>query len=136
MLTLQNGLGNEDALARIVPPEQVLGGLCLVSLNRTAPGQIRHIDLGTILLGEHLGLPTERTSSLVAVLESAGIPCEVCPDLLQARWRKLVWNIAFNGLGVAGSAGLEPRSPAAPPSPPPAPQGGGSPADILDILYP
>ena len=107
VLTLQNGLGNEDALARIVPPEQVLGGLCLVSLNRTAPGRIRHIDLGTILLGEHLGLPTERTRSLAAVLESAGIPCEVCPDLLQARWRKLVWNIPFNGLGVAGSAGLD-----------------------------
>jgi 2-dehydropantoate 2-reductase len=27
--------------------------------------------------------------------------------LLQARWRKLVWNIPFNGLGVAGSAGLD-----------------------------
>jgi len=107
VLTLQNGLGNEDALAGIVPPEQVLGGLCLVSLNRTAPGRIRHIDLGTILLGEHLGLPTERTRSLAAVLESAGIPCEVCRDLLQARWRKLVWNIPFNGLGVAGSAGLD-----------------------------
>jgi 2-dehydropantoate 2-reductase len=107
VLTLQNGLGNEDALARLVPPEQVLGGLCLVSLNRTAPGRIRHIDLGTILLGEHGGLPTERTHSLAAVLESAGIPCEVCPDLLQARWRKLVWNIPFNGLGVAGSAGLD-----------------------------
>lgn len=39
VLTLQNGLGNEDALARIVPPQQVLGGLCLVSLNRTAPAR-------------------------------------------------------------------------------------------------
>lgn len=107
VLTLQNGLGNEDALARLVPPGQVLGGLCLVSLNRTAPGRIRHIDLGTILLGEHGGLPTGRTRSLAAVMESAGIPCEVCPDLVQARWRKLVWNIAFNGLGVAGSTGLE-----------------------------
>lgn len=107
VLTLQNGLGNEDALAHIVLPEQVLGGLCLVSLNRTAPGRIRHIDLGTILLGEYRGFPTERTRSLATMLESAGIPCEVCPDLLQARWRKLVWNIAFNGLGVAGSAGLE-----------------------------
>ena len=106
VLTLQNGLGNEEALARIVAPEQVLGGLCLVSLNRTAPGRIRHIDRGTILLGEHLGGPTDRTRSLATAFEAAGIPCEVCPDLRQARWRKLVWNIPFNGLGVAGSAGL------------------------------
>src|SRR6185436_20914453 len=28
ILTLQNGLGNEDSLARTFPPEQIMGGLC------------------------------------------------------------------------------------------------------------
>ena len=37
VLTLQNGLGNEEALARLFPIEQIMGGLCFVCLNRTAP---------------------------------------------------------------------------------------------------
>jgi 2-dehydropantoate 2-reductase len=35
----------------------------------------------------------------------AGIPCEVADNLERAHWEKLVWNIPFNGLGVAGTAG-------------------------------
>src|SRR4051812_11068081 len=30
ILTLQNGLGNEAALARLFAPEQIMGGLCFV----------------------------------------------------------------------------------------------------------
>ncbi len=43
ILTLQNGLGNEDQLARLFPPEQIMGGLCFVCLNRIEPGLIRHL---------------------------------------------------------------------------------------------
>jgi len=43
VLTLQNGLGNEEQLARLFPAAQILGGLCFVCLNRIAPGVIRHI---------------------------------------------------------------------------------------------
>src|SRR5437867_4638566 len=38
VVTLQNGLGSEEQLAKIVRPEQVLGGLCFVCLNRIEPG--------------------------------------------------------------------------------------------------
>jgi 2-dehydropantoate 2-reductase len=37
ILTLQNGLGNEERLAELFPIEQILGGLCFVCLNRLAP---------------------------------------------------------------------------------------------------
>src|SRR4051812_31868575 len=52
ILTLQNGLGNEEELARLFPMEQILGGLCFVCLNRTAPGVIEHIAHGKIEMGE------------------------------------------------------------------------------------
>src|SRR5262245_43351014 len=38
IITLQNGLGNEETLAESFPAEQILGGLCFVCLNRGAPG--------------------------------------------------------------------------------------------------
>ena len=52
LLTLQNGLGNEEQLAGLFGPERVLGGLCFVCLNRTAPGHIEHTAHGDIFLGE------------------------------------------------------------------------------------
>lgn len=107
LLTLQNGLGNEDALARIFPPSQVLGGLCFVCLNRTAPGRVRHTNHGYVVLGEYRRPPQPRTPALAGLFEKAGIKCSVTDDLEKAHWEKLVWNVPFNGLGVAGVAGLE-----------------------------
>jgi len=105
ILTLQNGLGNEEALAALFGPDRILGGLCFVCLNRIAPGVIRHSAHGQIVLGQHLQPPTEGARSVAALFIQAGIPCDLTPDLACAHWEKLVWNIPFNGLGVAGIAG-------------------------------
>ncbi len=107
ILTLQNGLGNEEALAKLFPVEQILGGLCFVSLNRIAPGVVRHIDGGRILFGEFQRWPEPRTHDLATLFRHAGIPCQVADNLARAHWLKLVWNIPFNGLGVAGVVGYE-----------------------------
>ncbi len=107
LLTLQNGLGNEEALAALHPAGQILGGLCFVCLNRVAPGLIRHTDHGQIVLGEFRRLPQPRTHALADLFRHAGVPCDVTEDLARAHWEKLVWNIPFNGLGVAGVAGWE-----------------------------
>ena len=44
LLTLQNGLGNEEYLAERFGPERVLGGLCFVCLNRETPGLVHHLS--------------------------------------------------------------------------------------------
>ncbi|MCX8157158.1 MAG: 2-dehydropantoate 2-reductase [Verrucomicrobiae bacterium] len=107
VLTLQNGLGNVEALAALAGPEKVLGGLCFVCLNRVAPGVIRHLAHGRMMLGEFQRPALPRTRALAARFQQAGVPCEVIDDLNLALWKKLVWNIPFNGLGVAGAAGYE-----------------------------
>jgi len=106
LLTLQNGLGNEEQLAQLFPAEQILGGLCFVCLNRVEPGVIHHLDHGRIVLGEFRRRPEPRTHELARLFNRAGVPCEVTDDLAQAHWEKLVWNIPFNGLGVASVVGL------------------------------
>lgn len=107
VLTLQNGLGNEAQLARLFPPEQILGGLCFVCLNRIEPGVIRHLDHGKVILGEYNRWPEPRTHDIATLFRNAGITCKVTDNLAQAHWEKLVWNIPFNGLGVASAAGIE-----------------------------
>jgi 2-dehydropantoate 2-reductase len=107
VITLQNGLGNEAALAQIFPVEQILGGLCFVCLNRLRPGFIHHSAHGHILLGEYRRPASDRTRTLAEMFHAAGVACTVTDDLDSARWQKLIWNIPFNGLGVAGAAGYE-----------------------------
>jgi len=105
VVTLQNGLGNEEQLAKIVAPEKILGGLCFVCLNRAEPGVIHHIDHGAVVLGEFRRSPQPRTHQIAAMFREAGISCSVTQNLAQAHWEKLAWNIPFNGLGVASAAG-------------------------------
>jgi 2-dehydropantoate 2-reductase len=107
ILTLQNGLGNEEVLASILPAEQILGGLCFVCLNRTAPGVVEHIAHGKIEMGEFQRWPEPRTHDIASAFRQAGVPCSVRDNLEKAHWEKLVWNIPFNGLGVASCAGFE-----------------------------
>jgi 2-dehydropantoate 2-reductase len=107
LLTLQNGLGNEDALARLFPVGQIMGGLCFVCLNRVAPGVIQHIGYGQVVLGEFQRRAEPRTHDLAARFCAAGVPCTVADNLARAHWQKLVWNIPFNGLGVASATGFD-----------------------------
>ena len=106
VLTLQNGLGNEAVLAARFGAERVMGALCFVCLNRTAPGVVQHIDHGRITLGEFERWPEPRTHEVAAMFRRAGVRVTVADRLERARWEKLAWNIPFNGLGVAAAAGF------------------------------
>ncbi|MDC0259111.1 2-dehydropantoate 2-reductase [Verrucomicrobiales bacterium] len=102
ILTLQNGLGNEDQLAGLFGAKRILGGLCFVCLNRIAPGVIRHIGHGLIEMGEfHFRGETQRAQKIRDLFHAAKIECKIQPDLGLGRWRKLVWNVPFNGLAIA-----------------------------------
>ncbi len=107
LLTLQNGLGNERQLAALFGGQNVLGGLCFVCLNRLEPGLIQHSAHGRVVIGEYQRRPQARTHDIALLMRHAGVPCEVTENLERAHWEKLVWNIPFNGLGVAGTAGYD-----------------------------
>ena len=100
VLVLQNGLGVEEEAAQIVGSHRVIGGLCFLCSNKVGPGHIRHLDYGQITLGEYAAGITERMRQIGEDFESAGILIELTEDLLLGRWKKLVWNIPYNGLSV------------------------------------
>jgi 2-dehydropantoate 2-reductase len=106
LVTLQNGLGNEELLASHFGARRVMGGLCFVCLNRTAPGIVEHFGHGTLSIGEFKGPPQDRTMRLVTDFQRAGIDARAVQSLITERWRKLVWNIPFNGLGIAAGANV------------------------------
>jgi 2-dehydropantoate 2-reductase len=101
VLTLQNGLGNCERLAEIVGPERVIGGLCFVCINRTAPAKILHSAGGRVTLGEYRPDEKGRVAELERRFKAAKIQAVAVADLQKSQWEKLVWNIPFNGLSVA-----------------------------------
>jgi len=100
ILTIQNGLGNEDRLAELFGASRILGGMAFVCINREAPGVIHHIDHGLIRLGEFKGGPSDRANRIANLFSSSTVQCEVLEDLRFGRWSKLIWNIPFNGFGA------------------------------------
>jgi 2-dehydropantoate 2-reductase len=100
VLTLQNGLGNEEALARIVGPDRVMGGLAFICANRGAPGEILHTAHGLIRLGEYHRRGSQRARQVAELFNASKVRCQVLDDLRRGRWEKLVWNVPFNGLGA------------------------------------
>jgi 2-dehydropantoate 2-reductase len=98
ILTLQNGLGNEEMLAALFGKERILGGVAYLCSNRGKPGVVHHLGEGRILLGEYAQMDSTCTETIAACFRDAGVECRIVPDLKKARWEKLVWNIPFNGL--------------------------------------
>lgn len=106
LLTLQNGLGNEEFLAHHFPGHPVLGGMCFVCINRGNPGEIHHLAHGRVEMGAYS--QPEALASVAALFHRAGLDARVLPDLGLARWRKLIWNVPFNGLSIA-AGGIDTR---------------------------
>ncbi len=113
VLTLQNGLGVDGRIAELlsgsVAPENILSGLCFICSNKVGPGHIRHLDYGKILLGAYspdggIRAATSVMKQIATDFQQAQVPIELTDDLLIARWRKLVWNIPYNGLSVVLNA--------------------------------
>lgn len=112
VLLLQNGLDVEDSLRRLLPDSlHLLGGLCLICVHREGPGVITHQALGAVNIGYHSGPAIDELARMAIVGEgaglfrAAGIDSQAMPNLHQARWQKLVWNIPYNGLSVLLGAG-------------------------------
>lgn len=107
VLVLQNGLDVEAQTAAIVGADRTLGGCCFLCSNKVGPGHIRHIDYGRIVFGEYdasRGQDLTRVQAICSDLVAARIDANTTADLWTTRWRKLMWNIPFNGLSVALNA--------------------------------
>lgn len=109
VIMMQNGLGVEETVAGIPGVECILGALCFICSTKVGPGHIRHQDYGSFTLGvfkTRVGnMEQDRAVRNVAMdFEAAGVSVQCTDNLMQARWKKLVWNIPFNGLSVVLAA--------------------------------
>lgn len=103
VLTLQNGLGNLEFLANVVPAENLFGGICFIGVIRETATRLRNFipDGGRTIIGETQGPATPKLQTIAQIFRQADLTCRTDDNLPAALWHKLVWNIPFNGLAIA-----------------------------------
>jgi 2-dehydropantoate 2-reductase len=99
VLALMNGLGIEEQMAGWFGHARIFGGLAFTCINRGEPGVIHHIDYGALAIG-HLDDDPAEVAAACALWDGSKVTVSPASTLLEARWRKLCWNIPFNGLAV------------------------------------
>ncbi len=104
IVLLQNGVETEAGVANAFPNNELLSGLAFVCLSRTAPGHISHTCYGHLTIGRFPNGPSSSAQRLAQLFEKAGTACPVTDNIGLERWKKLVWNAAFNPLSVLGNA--------------------------------
>jgi len=99
VVLIQNGIGLEDDLRRVFPRLHIVAGLAFICSSKVGSGHVSHQCYGSINLGNY-SCPKNLFDLLLRDFQDAGIQAAEVP-YLEARWRKAVWNMPFNGMTVA-----------------------------------
>ena len=98
VLSLQNGVDNEEKVDAVLGPGHALGGVAYVFATLESPGVIAHTFGGRIVFGELDGRPTPRAQRLRQVFAAAGIPADLSSDIRRALWEKYLMISAQAGM--------------------------------------
>jgi 2-dehydropantoate 2-reductase len=98
--TVQNGLGNEEALAEHV--ERVIRGTTFPAGKIVAPGHVQWDVKGDTTFGpfEPRPAPAAEIERLAAACARAGMPAEAVADARGPQWRKVIFNASTNPIGA------------------------------------
>ncbi len=99
VVLIQNGIGVEEDLQKVFPGLHIVAGMAFICSAKVGPGHISHQDFGSINLGNY-SCPQGQFEMLLSDLQDAGLQVAEVP-YLEARWKKAVWNMPFNGMTVA-----------------------------------
>jgi len=100
VILIQNGLGIEEELATYFPDLSIAGGLAFICSAKLGKGRIGHFDYGKITIGAYQKENKNVLEQVCADFVQAGVPAELSLNLKESRWKKLVWNIPYNGMTV------------------------------------
>ncbi len=104
VMLLQNGIGAEQEVAEQFHLPFVGGGLCFICSNKLGPGHIDHIDYGRITIGIYGDAGIAALEDFATDLTQSGVEVDVDQHIIDARWKKLLWNVPFNGLSTVLNA--------------------------------
>jgi 2-dehydropantoate 2-reductase len=96
--TVQNGLGNEEALARHVA--RVIRGTTFPAGKILEPGHVQWDVKGDTTLGPYGDTPLDEVVRLADACTRAGMPTHAVEDARGPQWRKVIFNASTNPIGA------------------------------------
>lgn len=103
VLLIQNGIGPETELQQWFPNLYIAAGLAFICSAKTEPGRVNHQCYGNINIGNYSCKNTEIIDCLMSDFIQSGINAALV-EYHEARWKKAVWNMPFNGMTVVMNA--------------------------------
>lgn len=99
IVSLQNGVGNEETLSQILGASRIVGGLVVkISAHILTPGKIEALGDTQVIMGSLDASSNDFVSQLGRVLEKAGIIVNISQDIKRELWKKLIINNGVNAL--------------------------------------
>ena len=100
VVLIQNGIGVEEDVQKMFPDVQLAAGLAFICSAKTQPGIVSHQCYGSINLADYSCRDEALIQTVVDEFREAGIETGLV-EYHEARWKKAVWNMPFNGMTVA-----------------------------------
>lgn len=100
VVLIQNGIGVEQDVQRLFPDTALVAGLAFICCAKTEPGKVNHQCYGSINLGNYSCKDEKKFQAIVEDFVNAGVEARSV-EYNEARWKKAVWNMPFNGMTVA-----------------------------------
>ena len=100
VVMIQNGIGIEPDVQTMFPGVQLAAGLAFICSAKTEPGRVSHQCYGSINLANYSCRDERLFEAVVGEFRAAGIETGQV-EYHEARWKKAVWNMPFNGMTVA-----------------------------------
>ena len=98
ILSLQNGVDNEEIIASRYGKEKVIGGAAFIGARMESPGEVLHTAFGHITIGEFAAQNSDRTDAIASLFQEAGVSCKVSSDIKRVLYTKMIWNIGYNAI--------------------------------------
>jgi 2-dehydropantoate 2-reductase len=97
VLSLQNGIGNAEAIATLVESSRVLCGITYHSIQHAGPRRLQYrTGIKPIQIAPYAGHSTPALETIGAMFRNAGLDTEVVPNVEHAIWQKLLHNAVVN----------------------------------------
>ena len=100
VVLIQNGIGVEEDVQKMFPEVQLAAGLAFICSAKSEPGRVNHQCYGSINLANYSCKDETLMQAVVDEFRQAGIETGLV-EYNEARWKKAVWNMPFNGMTVA-----------------------------------
>jgi len=107
VLTVQNGVINEEILAEYFGTDVVLAGSAYITAKVEEPGVIKQAGGHIFFIGGLVAESNKSSESIATMLQEAGVKCYHLDNIMEKKWEKSLWNVTFNPLSAVVGTKVE-----------------------------